>query len=289
MKENWGNKENVIEMTKCLKIKISVIIIAVLLITPFFAFIKSYFIMHIYSYMHYKDSFINELNIKVKMPGGLSSLKKDWYPFVITFNDDKGFSHFIRRNVNYTVLYNFGAFEYSKGASMLYNPNSSYYGAFYGAYFIRELESRSSAFGFDNEGNVDMDELFLPGTYDINKLVLEGFGLNDPVSKYSTACISDVSSYLDYDNWTVINTSVTTNGPNHKYKKNYKSYIQYGKPPKKYADKGDFPVKNFKSRIYIRYFEEKKCTVFIYIIAPNSKIIESCDKEILQKTAIIIK
>ena len=65
------------------------------------------------------------------MPGGLSTREKDWYPFVMTFNDDKGFSNFINRDMNFTVLYNFGAFEYINGASSIYNFNSDYYGAFY--------------------------------------------------------------------------------------------------------------------------------------------------------------
>jgi hypothetical protein len=67
----------------------------------------------------------------------LTTIEKDWYPFVITFNDDEGFSNFIGRDLNYTVLYNFGAFEYLNGASMIYNPQSQYYSSFYGAYFIK--------------------------------------------------------------------------------------------------------------------------------------------------------
>ena len=276
-------------MKKNRKVQIYGVIIILLLVSPLFNFIKSYFIMRIYSYINYKDSFINELDIKIKMPGGLSTIKKDWYPFVMTFNDDNGFSDFMGRDMNYTVLYNFGAFEYLNGASMLYNPNSQYYGAFYGAYFVRELESTNRSFGFDNKGNVDIKEIILPGTYDLKKLVLEGFGLNNPILKYSVDSISKVDSYLNYDNWTVIDLSIITNGPNHNYKENHQSYIQYGNPPKKYFNQENFPIVNFKSRIYIKYLEEKKCTIFLYIIGPTKKTIESCDKEFLQRTTIMIK
>jgi hypothetical protein len=242
--------------------------------------------MSFYSYICSNKSFINKSDINIKIPGGLTTKEKDWYPFVITFNDDEGFSNFIGRDLNYTVLYNFGAFEYLNGASMIYNPQSQYYSSFYGAYFIKELENSDQKFAYDNDGKINIEEAVLPGTYDINTLVLGGFRLDNPVSNYYVNSIKQVDNFIGFDNWTVIDMSITTHGFNHKYKNNYQSYIQYGKPPSKYNTDVDFPIIKLKSRIYVRYFESKKCTVFLYVIAPNRKTIEECDKLFLQKATI---
>lgn len=264
------------------------LIVILVVMNPIFQFIKSISIMSISSLINRKRSFINELGIHIKIPNGLSTSKKDWYPIVMTFNDDEGFSRFINRKMNYTVLYNFGAFEYHNGASTLYNPDSDYYGAFYGAYFIRELENIDHQFGFDKSGNVNIEEAVLPGTYDVKHLVLSSFGLKNIVSTYHIDSVQEVNKYLDYPNWKVINISITTNGPNHRYKKNHQSYIQYGKPPSKYITDEDFPVTEFKSRLYITYIKEKKCTLFLYIIGPHMKMIEECDKNFLQKSVLTL-
>lgn len=245
--------------------------------------------MSVYSYLCKKDSFTNTLGIDIKMPGGLSTAKKDWYPFVMTFDDNKGFSNYVKRNMHYTVLYNFGAFEYLNGASSLYNPDSDYYGAFYGAYFVQELDNPDHPFGFDDQGNVHIEEAVLPGTYDINELVLGGFGLYDPISSYIVDDVKQVETFINYSNWTVIDATITTHGPNHKYTKKQQAYIQYGKPPAKYNKGEDFPVTEFKSRFYLKYVEEKKCTVFLYVIGPHNKMIEACDENFLQKSVLEIK
>ncbi len=78
-------------MNRKLKRLFLLLMIIIFIVSPFFQFIKSITVMGIYSYMCKKDSFINALDIEIDMPGGLSTPKKDWYPFVMTFNDDKGF------------------------------------------------------------------------------------------------------------------------------------------------------------------------------------------------------
>lgn len=276
-------------MKPIIKKTIICLIIILFIISPFFKYIKSISVMKIYSYICEKDSFIKELNIDINMPGGLATSEKDWYPFVMTFNDNEGFSSFMDRKMNFTVLYNFGAFEYLNGASMLYNPDSNYYGAFYGAYFVQEADRENHKFGFLDNGDINIEEALLPGTYDINELVLGGFGLNNPISDYKIDSINQVDTYIGYNNWSVIDATVMTHGHNHRYKENYQAYIQYGKPPLKYSGKQDFPVTKFKSRIYMKYLSEKKCTVFLYAIAPNIKTIENCDKNFLQKSVIKIK
>ena len=117
----------------------------------------------------------------------------------------------------------------------------------------------------------------LPGTFDINELVLAGFGLEDPISGYEIDNIINIDNFINYDDWVLIDATVKTHGYNHKSDKNYLSYIQYGKPPVKYNTEQDFPITKFKSRLYVRYFSNIDCTIFLYIIAPNLDTINSCD------------
>ncbi|GKX30018.1 hypothetical protein SH1V18_24980 [Vallitalea longa] len=275
-------------MKPIIKKLIICIVIILFIISPFFQFVKSICVMKIYSYICEKDSFTKNIDIDINMPGGLSTNEKDWYPFVMTFNDDKGFSDFIDRDMNFTVLYNFGAFEYLNGASSIYNPNSDYYGAFYGSYFVKELENTNHKFGFNDNGEIDIEEAILPGTFDINELVLAGFGLYDPVEDYKIDSVKQINEFINYKDWVLIDATVTTHGHNHKYKKNYQAYIQYGKPPAKYNEEQDFPVTKFKSRIYVKYFDEKKCTVFLYVIAPDIDTINDCDTNFLRKSELNI-
>jgi hypothetical protein len=72
---------------------------------------------------------------------------------------------------------------------------------------------------------------------------------------------------------------------NHNTTHHFMAHISL-KPPSKYNTDVDFPIIRLKSRLYVRYFESKKCTVFLYVIAPNTKTIEKCDKLFLQKARI---
>ena len=63
-----------------------------------------------YSRMHKRDSVLNKNRITFHIPGGSSTSKADWYPFVITFNDNRGLSSYLGESVEFTVLYSFGHF-----------------------------------------------------------------------------------------------------------------------------------------------------------------------------------
>lgn len=60
----------------------------------------------------------------IHIPGGLATWKTDWYPFVMTFVDNKGFQSYMgNKNLSLTILYNFPAFSLLNGCSRLFDEN----------------------------------------------------------------------------------------------------------------------------------------------------------------------
>ena len=108
---------------RLLKAAAAFIILAVFLWSPFSNYPVSLAVMKIYSGIHERDSIMTEKGIELRIPGGGVTREKDWYPFVMTFNDDAGFRRFTgEADVKLTILYNFPAFDLSKGCSRLYDP-----------------------------------------------------------------------------------------------------------------------------------------------------------------------
>lgn len=264
-----------------------ILCILILLKTNIYNTLKSYIIMYPYSYYNKLNSITHKKNIKFYIPGGLTTREKDWYPFIMTFNDNEGFSKYIRKKLSLTIFYNFGHFKYKEGLSSYYDPTSPYYSSFYGGYVIYNNENPDDPYGFDINGKIKIEELESIPKYDQTRLVLPSLGC--PQNKiFFKSKIDKIKYNIDYlgtKGWTKIDSTITTNGPNHKYKKNYLGYIQYGKPLADYSGE-DFPLVNLKGRIYAKYFSDYKMTFILYIMAPNIDIIEECDKNILSKSKI---
>ena len=153
-----------------------VISLAVFCLSPLFPFVRSLAVMRVYSALQERDSLEAETGLWIRMPGGTATPEKDWYPFVMTFNADGSFSRYCGRPSRLTILYNFGAFDYAKGASNLFNEASPYYNSFYGAYMVRQ-EGRS--FGFEAGGEPSAEEIQLAPRFDFFRLVLADFGLKE--------------------------------------------------------------------------------------------------------------
>lgn len=269
-------------------ILIFLIIILIISKTSLWFPLRSYFVMYIFSNMEERKSLIEEENIKFKIPGGISTMKRDWYPFVMIFNDDEGFSRYMGKKLSLTILYNFGHFQIKDGSSSYYNPNSKYFSSFYGGYLVRNDENKSLPFGFDTNNNINIKELTSVPKYDLDKLVLSSLGCpeNKIIIDYSIDDIKDNIDYVGYKNWVKIDTTIKTNSPLHRYKEEKRAYIQYGRPIEKYLPDEDFPIITLKGRIYVKYFEEYNVTVFLYVICEDINTIEECDKEILSKSII---
>ncbi|MGF7058030.1 hypothetical protein [Brassicibacter mesophilus] len=256
--------------------------------TPLYYSFRSYAVMYPYSYLHKVNSILYKKDINFYIPGGNSTSKPDWYPFVMTFNDDEGFSNFTNRDLSFTVLYSFGHLETLKGCSAYYNPNSEYYSSFYGGYIIHDNENPDNMYGFKSNGKIDTDMLTLVPKYDQTVLVLPSIGCAKNKIVFDTHIdnIEENIKYIGLDGWTKVDSTITTNSPMHKYNNKYSGYIQYGKPNKAYYPKDDFPAVTLKGRIYAKYIDKYNSTFVLYVMAPSSKIVEECDREFLSKSII---
>lgn len=106
---------------------------------------RSVAVMSVYSRMNGRGSLTAEKGLRIRMPGGLSTLKKDWYPFVMTFEAGTDFGRAAGcPGARLTILYNFGAFGL-QGRSSLYDPDSPYFNSFYGAYLWSSRRGSSAS------------------------------------------------------------------------------------------------------------------------------------------------
>jgi len=274
------------------KTRIGLIVIVVIAVSvlflkvPLYYQARSYLIMYFYSMYEEKNSILAKQNINVEIPGGSSTEEKDWYPFMMAFNDDQGFSNYMGRELAMTILYNFGAFSWNTSSSFFFQEDSPYFNSFYGAYFVKD-KTASSKFGFSADGDLLMEEVFAVPEYDYKHLVLESLGcpeykLTMEIMSYN---ITKNVQYAGYKDWIKVDSLLLVNSPVHKYKRDRRAYIQYGNPLKQ-ADAQEYELMTTNGRMYIRYFPEFDSTVFLYIMSPNILTVEKCDKEILSKTVI---
>lgn len=258
-----------------------VVFLTLIIILLLFPQTRSYSIMYFYSIYHEHNSLMKEHDLIIDIPGGLTSKEKDWYPFVMTFNDEN-ISSSLNEDIELTVLYNFAAFE--DGRSMFYKEDSDYYFSFYGAYVI-ESKDKEKKYGF-NDNEVNIDEITKLAAHDIEALVLKSIGCRNPEVIFEPKTAHKKVDYLSYDGWIMADSIVYSQGPIHKSDdNNRRGYIQYGKPPKDYQGE-DFPPVELVGRIYGRYFDEFDLTILMYIIAPNFDIVDQTDRDILSKTVI---
>ena len=244
-------------------------------------------VMGIYSKMNEKNSLTASEGIELSLPGGLSTLRSDWYPFVMTFEANSGFRRFTGdSSLSLTILYNFPAFSPLKGCSRLYDTASPYYNSFYGAYLVKDEEG--GTYGFtrlkDSSFYPDATEAAMVPNYDFWELVLSEFGLTrkNAVFDWSITEISEPLFYAGEDGFYRMDATLTVNGSSHDYNGFTPSYLQYGTP--------NFPVTDplapvsMYGRLYGKYLEEKQVSLFFYIVAADKEVLEECDKEILSES-----
>ncbi|NLI92441.1 MAG: hypothetical protein GX434_09640 [Peptococcaceae bacterium] len=268
---------------------IIVVIIALCVLfmkVPLYYQARSYITMYVYSKYENKNSLMAKQGITVNIPGGSSTKEKDWYPFMMVFNDDKGISSYLGRDLNLTVLYNFGSFSWNQSSTDFFQDDSPYFASFYGGYVVKD-KLGTKKIGFTEKGEPDIQEIFSIPEYDYKHLVLESLGC--PPEKLKMEILSynvkkDVK-YAGYDNWVQIDSFMQINSPNHKYRGDRRAYYQYGNPLKKWNQE-DFKLITTYGRLYVRYFEEFQDTIFLYVMSPDSTTIENCDATILSKTTI---
>lgn len=257
-------------------------------LTPPSKFLISITVMQIYSHLCEKGSIPDKENISVHIPGGNITAKRDWYPFVMTFQDNKGFQQFTGNDtVSLTIMYNFPAFSLTRGCSLLYDTQSPYYNSFYGAYFVQK---EGTPYGFttqpDGTPQVDYPSISQVPQFDFQTLVLHEFGLTskNAVFDWDITDTKENISYAGHNDFVQIDALLTVNGASHRKNEFQTSYLQYGSPNYP-CDKALAPVTMY-GRIYCRYFEEWDSSVFFYIIAADKTVLEDCDTQILSKSTL---
>lgn len=229
--------------------------------------------------------------IKLAIPGGGETSEDDWYPFVMTFNPGEAFGRTVGdRNLELTILYNFGAFDLRRGCSRLYDRDSDYYNSFYGAYLVTRQDGpeEEALFGFNEDGTMNADEAALVPKFDLQQLVLGDFGIrtSEQVFEWTAETISEDVSYLGRDGWSRVDASLLVNGAAHAKKEFRQSYLQYGAPKYEVGDDEEFMPVAMRGRVYGRYFEEWDTSVFFYILTPEKETLERCDREIMSKSRL---
>lgn len=267
-------------------------ILALLLLfclSPFSRLFYSMAVMGVYSKMNETTSLLSTEDITLSVPGGLSTLRSDWYPFVMTFEANNGFRRFAGDDsLSLTILYNFPAFSPVKGCSRLYDTASPYYNSFYGAYLVKDADGGTYGFTKQPDGSLYPDATAVAEVpkYDFWQLVLSEFGLTNKnaVFDWTVTDISDPLAYAGEEGFFRMDATLTVNGSSHEYNGFTQSYLQYGKP--------NFPVTDplaptpMYGRLYGKYLEEKQVSLFFYIVAADQEVLEDCDTALLSKSVL---
>jgi len=246
-------------------------------------------VMGVYSAMNEKTSLLATEGIDLTIPGGLTTARSDWYPFVMTFEANNGFRRFTGdSSLSLTILYNFPAFSPVKGCSRLYEETSPYYNSFYGAYLVKDTDGGTYGFTKQADGTLlpDADAVAEVPKYDFWNLVLAEFGLTrqNAVFDWNITEVSEPLSYVGEDGFYRMDATLTVNGAAHVYDGFTPSYLQYGTP--NYLTEAPLEPVTMYGRLYGKYLEEKGVSLFFYIVAANKEVLEACDKEILAKSTL---
>jgi len=252
-----------------------VLILAAMPAAWFFPALQSYAVMGVYSAVQAGESVMQKNGFSIKMDPA-----QGWYPFVLTYNAD-GFSSWSGIEADMSILYGFGAFDAAARTSSLYDENSPFYSAFFGAYAVQK---DSGPFGFYGDGSLNMDEVTAAVDYDYTQLVMRNFGCENPVFSLDEYTVRQGISYAGSDGWTRIDALMRLNGVAHNFYEHRTAYLQYGRPTRPLQE--DFAVIDMAGRVYAKYFEAFDCTVMLYVMAPDTQMVDMCDRDILSNAVI---
>ena len=262
-------------------IVISAVLLAAGVIALFFYPLRSYLVMSVYSGYNNKTSVMKQQGFDIDIKGGLSTPKRDWYPFVNVYDTSYEFSRHTGEDLSLTVLYNFGAF--SGKSSSFYDEDSDYFAAFYGAYVVHDNQNPDNVYGFEGD-EINIDEIAEVPMFDYKYLVIEDLGCPYPVFEIEKFETMDVAEYAGYEGWVRVDARMISNSPSHTRREKKLGYIQYGAPINNGKD--DFYEITLYGRMYVRYFEEYQSTIVIYVMGAEEDVTDECDTGILSKTVI---
>lgn len=247
---------------------------------------RSLAVMSVYSKINERQSIEAETGLYVKLPGGASTLKRDWYPLVSCFEVGDAFGRSIgQSDTRLTILYNFGAFGLSSRSS-LYDRRNPYYNSFYGAYLVQRP---GTPYGYTADGKVDAAAMAQVPRYDFSRLVLSDFGLplSDFVFEWEITGTEENVTVAGFDGWTRLTASLTVSSAAHNKKGFVNSYLQYGAPAGTAAE--PFAPISMVGLIYVRYFADEDTSVFLYALCTGDEVLAETDAKFLARARIIEK
>lgn len=225
------------------------------------------------------------LAIEFTPPGSAQDEGLDWYPRMLLFNNSgltySGLGLDGEGTVVMSIYYTFGDFD--KWSSSIYDMDSSYKSAFYGAYIVKlkPEEGSSSA--------PDLDKLAEAVTrYDYTSLILSQLGLDIREAYFEPEVESmqtDVAGFGS-DGWTRIDANIKTRAVTHRAGDFKQHYLQFGKPGDLEGSE-DFPETILYGRTYSKYFAEEDLYVVFYIQAGDSDLVEKTDELLLSNSRVI--
>jgi len=242
---------------------------------------RSEAVMRPVSALAYRDSVMKQKGFHVILPDGCATWERDWTSSMKLFHA-KAFES-AEHPISATILYNFAYF--SGGRSLLYDVDSPYEMAYYGAYAISR-EGLDRPFGFDENAGLNWQEVSLIPLYDLEVLVLRGLGCPADLAQAEIVSFeaNPVDSEAQLAGWIRIDAVVETRSLIHRAGAWNQNDLQYGSPPKDAAE--DFPPLTLQGRIYAKAFPEWDSTVFLYVFAKDRELIEATDRDFLQKVEI---
>ncbi len=266
-----------------------VLALILLFLSPFCAQLRSRIVMKAYSAWCYRTSLAEEKGFEIRIPGGNASSATEWYPLMLFYDAGSEFTYWSGTDTRLNIYYSFPAFERRTGRSLLYDPESAYYGGFYGAYVLS-----GEADGFEDEMDSDGSQKSVPALqeivdvvrFDLFELVLDDFGLReaDQVFTCQIKELTENVSVAGFEGGFRMDAELLVNGMNHARVKGCQSYLQYGKAPVE-SDKPFAPVQMY-GRVYGIHLPEKDSSVFFYILAKDPDLLETTDEELLSKAEI---
>lgn len=251
---------------------ITILLIVVFVFAPFTARNRSLIVMAVYDAYIEARSLPRDIGLNADMP--LKAM--DFYPIMITFNDDEGMSGRLGKPVRFTVDYTFADYDCLSGHSGFYDFANPLYNSYIGVYYLQGLGRQA-----DQQAAFDIAE------YDQRCLALAAIGLDYVDSKFEASGVksSTAKNFAGYT-WTCYDAAIITNGPEHVRTVFNTGYLQFGNPPK---TSEHYPQRTMYGRIYITYFQEMDLNVGLYIIAKDTDILEKIDNSVISEVKLTWK
>jgi len=241
-----------------------------------------------YSLYHEQMSLLNTIDYRVKIPTDQHHQDNKWYPLVLVYHDENGFSRWKGEPWALTVLYRFGGFSRWNRSSSYFDQASPRFSSFYGAYLIQHKENKAYSFGFSDDGYINIDQWLSVTEYDQRYLVMPSLGLAPQHVTFDVDIESvqkDVT-YIGRDGWTQIDAVIHTNSPQHQYQRSQHGYLQYGYPVPPQRGQYDFETTRLYGRFYAIHDEEHHLSVGLYLLAPDGDTLEKIDTEELSRLTL---